>query len=46
MMKIFLLSMTLLYLATPAIAGAAGWSGNANALLGMKFLDDSDWGGF
>lgn len=38
--------LILLLLVTPALAGAAGWSGNVNALLGVKMLDDSDWGDF
>ncbi len=46
MKKLIPISMLLLFFGTPAIAGAADWSGNVNALVGLKMLDDSDWGDF
>lgn len=36
----------LFFLVSPAMSQAAEWSGNVNAVLGLKMLDDSDWGDF
>ncbi len=36
----------LLFFGTPAIARATDWSGNVNVVVGLKMLEDSDWGDF
>lgn len=46
MKKIIYALLMLVFFITPAIAAAEGWSGNVNGLLGLKLLDDSDWGDF
>ncbi len=46
MKNLFPLLMMFLIFFIPANAGAAEWSGNVNGLVGIKMLDDSDWGDF
>jgi hypothetical protein len=46
MKKSIFLSTMFFFLFTPILACATGWSGNVNALMGVKMLDDDDWGDF
>ena len=46
MKKLFFLPAILLLITIPSLAAAEGWSGNINGLLGVKMLDDDDWGDF
>jgi opacity protein-like surface antigen len=46
MKKKSILAIMLFLFLCPTMAGATGWSGNINGLLGIKMLDDSDWGDF
>ncbi len=46
MKKPLLAVALLLALLAPALAQAADWSANVNGVLGIKMLDDSDWGDF
>lgn len=46
MKKIISISLMLLFVVTPTFAMATNWSGNINALIGVKMLNDGDWGDF